>query len=834
MIKADGSEQGTQDARIKSVEVFFYPAATGSVDLSDLTFRRPCTAKTFSLSEPTAIEALCTHQPALADQIRALDGPYFDALVAPWETEIAGRDVTLKIISRRSAVLKVEKRETDVLIEAHWNLFIPYFDHIKSLPIVHPEVLETFADAAFHYIALTLTHPGMSKRRLRRLILDAYLDRPELLLASLDIFNKPNVYHIYPTRIWMNRIFSENDRYCLQIDTTDATASLHVNPFFLQDVTLFIHKIVKNFAFRYVHYPWTQRYRIVFGTDTAAGMVTYAGNDIVFNIRPLIGLVPWKPAVYFSLGHAVMLAMLRASRKEDEQVNTCLAMMKTWNRYLSFDEAIEQQSVRELYHIPDLPEDELCHALLAATLGTTCPEAIDDFIMLNNYSARESFTERLTVLSGSKHGDKTGEYFDDLSREISNLNASMMRNNINFGKLVEILRNENIDHLQLTDFLLTGNIDNRQVVDVSEWLLLRTLLYDLINAPKVFRNDYKMLVNVLTKVNKSLIVFIWTLGLDNDPRYAMVSRYVAQLMNDIFVFNRVKIYEIVADPVECLEAEAVTGYLLNWASFKNEERDSIIDGMTAAMPREAITLLHIETAEQAEQLITGMRSRTSGLIGFYLHQAYNWGSTGDAITEQIRAHFPMLLEKTQRALMPAKRIMGGAMLLLVLAQIVSDARDGFAPDTVVTEEDEQIVRNLIKQCTCWNQSHFVMMVAGTAVSYMGRIDEWSLQQFDSLLGRYDGGDRVILRSVVQFDVEKLVERTLLTARAGEETELVKRIQLLRVDVDPVISDQANWGLREMALAHGLECPKALIRKKDIFDLLSALATSVRARAACQG
>jgi hypothetical protein len=40
----------------------------------------------------------------------------------------------------------------------------------------------------------------------------------------------------------------------------------------------------------------------------------------------------------------------------------------------------------------------------------------------------------------------------------------------------------------------------------------------------------------------------------------MVSAYISKVMHDIFVFDRVKIYEIVSDPVECLEAEAVTGY----------------------------------------------------------------------------------------------------------------------------------------------------------------------------------------------------------------------------------------------------------------------------------
>ena len=32
----------------------------------------------------------------------------------------------------------------------------------------------------------------------------------------------------------------------------------------------------------------------------------------------------------------------------------------------------------------------------------------------------------------------------------------------------------------------------------------------------------------------------------------------------------------------------------------------------------------------------------------------------------------------------------------------------------------------------------------------------TLQQFDTLLARYDGGDRVMLRSVVQYDIENLI------------------------------------------------------------------------------
>jgi hypothetical protein len=77
-----------------------------------------------------------------------------------------------------------------------------------------------------------------------------------------------------------------------------------------------------------------------------------------------------------------------------------------------------------------------------------------------------------------------------------------------------------------------------------------------------------------------------------------------------------------------------------------------------------------------------------------------------------------------------------------------------------------------------------MMVAGMAAGYMGSIDGWVLQQFDRLLARYDGGDRVMLRSVVQFDVDNLIERALITAGDGDENSLLNKIQLLRFGSTP--------------------------------------------------
>ncbi len=168
------------------------------------------------------------------------------------------------------------------------------------------------------------------------------------------------------------------------------------------------------------------------------------------------------------------------------------------------------------------------------------------------------------------------------------------------------------------------------------------------------------------------------------------------------------------------------------------------------------------------------------------------------------------------------------MLLLILAQIISDERDGFARNIVITEEDRHIVLGLIKQCVDWDQRHFVMMVGGIAAGYTGNIDGWILRQFDTLLGRYGGGDRVVLRSVVQFDVDNLIERTLITAKVGEERALLNKIQLLRLGVDPVVSNQANKFLGAMASRHGIQSPEVVLKRKDIRELVLDLSQRMRA------
>lgn len=832
MEKAAVLEQYSPCVSVKSAKAVIYPAVAGSVDLPDFSFRKDRDEDAFVLLTQAGQQSLLYKNDAISDRLKQFDDLRLKTLLEPMWSVCADSNITFNIVSRRAALLRITQDENNIIVEAHWNLFIPYYDQIKIIPLVHPEILNIFAGAVFHYTALAMKHPHVAKNELRNLVIDKYRAHPELLLASLDIFNKPNIYNIRPTRIWLERISAANDRYRLQIDVSSAAAAPGVGSEFLEEVTSFIHKVVKNYAFRYVDYPRTQLYRVIFGIQSSVRVVTYDGKDIVINIQPLINYADWKPVLYLSLGYAIMRTILQSSERDDKKENIYLAMMKTWNRYLSLDESGEQQSIREFYGLPLLSEEEQCRVWSEGMLGKENLECIDDFNMLMNYSSKETFVERLRVLNEARYGKKTGVYFEQMWNAVRSMNTSLMKNNINYSKLIEVLRNDNIDHLQLAEFLRTGHLGNRYVADVSEWHLLKTLLYDLINAPKVFRNDYKMLLKVLTKVNKSLIVYIWTLGLYNDERYEMVSAYIAKLMIDIFVFNRVKIYEIVADPVECLEAEAVTGYLLNWAGLKPEEWRSIIEGIVAGLPRNVVENLNVQTADDVDHMIRVLSIRSSGLFGFYLHQAYRWGSTQDQITERIRFNFPVLLEKAQGAILPAKRTLGGAMLLLLLAQIISDERDGFAQNIVITEDERQIVRDLIKQCGDWNEKHFVIMVAGIAAGYMGSIDGWILQQFDSLLGRYDGGDRVVLRSVVQFDVENLIDRALITARDGEERSLLNKIQLLCFGVDPVVSDQANKVLRTMASRYGIHLPEIVLKKKNIREIVLALYQRMKAQSLC--
>ena len=824
MKKTIAPEQGTLSARVKRAEVTIYPAVADSVDLPDLLFLRNKGEDVFILLTEAEQQSLLKKNAAVADRVRVLDDMRLKTLFAPILSGCPGSAVTIKIVGRRSALLKVTLNGMNVIIEAHWSLFIPYFYHIKPIPFVHPEILDIFAAAVLSYAALAMDQPKTARNESWKRVIDSYGARPELLLASLDIFNKPNVYHIRPTRIWLNRIFAANDEHRMEIDVS--AAALPVSPGFLNELAGFVHRVVKNYAFRYGDYLWTQRYRITFGERCGQGMIECEGKDIVINIHPLINKTDWKPAVYLNLGYAIMFAMLQSSGRGDKEKNMHLAMMKTWNRYLSFDEPMEQQGVRELYEFPRSTAEQQCRCLSESMIGKEGQERVDDFIMLANYSFKETFMERLEALN-DRYGGKTVVYFEQLSNAIRSLNTTLMRNNINHGKLIEVLRSDDFDHMQLADFLRTGSLDNRCVVDVSEWLLLRTLLYDLINAPKVFKNDYKMLLKVLTKVNKSLLVYIWTLGLENDARYEVVNAYISKVMNDIFVFDRVKIYEIVSDPVECLEAEAVTGYLLNWASFSPETRRSIIERILSDLPRNVVAQLKVQTTGDVDGMIRVMGTRASGLIGFCLHQAYRWGSTRDELTDRIRSYFPKLLKQAQLAMLPTETIRGGTMLLLLLAQIVSDERDGFAGNIVITENERQIVLDLIKQCVDWDQRHFVMMVAGIAAGYMGSIDGWALQQFDKLLARYDGGDRVMLRSVVQFDVERMIERTLLTAKDGEESALLKKIQLLRFRVDPVVSDEANRFLRMLADRCGVRPPEVDPKRRDISELVLALSRCMK-------
>jgi hypothetical protein len=808
--------------------IFTYPAVADRVGLPDLTFRKK---RGESVPVPlftTEKESFLKRNTRISDTVKELCDLKLTTLLALVWPEGAGPDITVNIIARRAAVLNIKHDGANVVVDAHWNLFIPYFYQIEELPIVHSEVLDMFAGAVFNYAATAIKHPEATRKELRSLVIDAYSDQPQFLLASLDIFNKPSIYHIHPARIWFTGFSTANDDRRLEIDDR-ASRDLPVSPDFLEEVAAFVHQVVKNYAFRYVDYLWTQRYRISCAEGTDMNIVDREGNEIVINIRPLMGRAGWKPALYLSLGYAIMLTILKSSGGGNNDENIYLAVKKTWDRYASLDEYPERQSVREFCGLPELTNRGHIRRLLQCMTGKEVSGLMDDFMIFMDYSGKETLAERLKALRESQHESGTGVDYEQLSDAVRNLKMTLRRNNIGYSKLIGVLRDDNIDHQQLADLLLTGCLHNRRVVDVNEWLLLRTLLYDLINAPKVFKNDYKMLLKVLTKVNKGLIIYIWTLILNNDERCELVNGYIAKLITDIFVFDRVKVYEIASEPVECLEAEAVTGYLLNWAGLSLEEWRSIVGGALSRMPRSAVARLSVRTASDVDQLIRAMTIRSSGLIGFYLHQAYRWGSTHDELTGRIRSYFPELLNLAQKAMVPGKTIFGGAMLLLILAQIISDQHDGFAGNVEISQAERQTVLNLIEQCVDWNQSHFVIMVGGIAAGYTGSIDGWTLQRFDTLLGRYGGGDRVVLRSVVQFDVEILIERTLITARAGEESALVNKIQLLRLMVDPVISNRANKFLADIAARHGIKAPEDTLKKREVREFVLDLSRRMKAK-----
>ena len=262
-------KQYTPTVCVKSTKVIIYPAVAGSVDLPDFSFRKNKDEDVFVLVTPAEQQSLLNKNATISDRLMPLDDLRLKTLLAPMWPACADSNITFNIVGRRAALLKITQDAMNTVIEAHWNLFIPYYDQIKILPLVHPEILDIFAGAVFHYMAMAMKHPQAAKNELRSLVIDRYRAQPELLLASLDIFNKPNIYNIRPTRIWLDRISAANDRYRLQIDVSAAATAPLVSPEFLEEVTSFIHKVVKNYAFRYVDYLWTQQYRITFGIQSS-------------------------------------------------------------------------------------------------------------------------------------------------------------------------------------------------------------------------------------------------------------------------------------------------------------------------------------------------------------------------------------------------------------------------------------------------------------------------------------------------------------------------------------------------------------------------------------
>jgi hypothetical protein len=236
-------------ADAKPTKIYTYPAVADRVGLPDLTFR-----KKRGESAPLPLftagkESLFKKNTTVSNKVKTLcDLQLMTLLGSVWPDE-AGLDITVNIIARRAAVLNVKQDGNNVVIDAHWNLFVPYFYQIEELPIVHPEVLDIFAEAVFSYAAVAIRHPEATRKELRSLVIDAYSDEPQFLLASLDVFNKPSVYHIHPARIWFTGFSAANDDRRLEIDDL-ASTPLPVSPEFLEEVADFIHQVAKNYAFR--------------------------------------------------------------------------------------------------------------------------------------------------------------------------------------------------------------------------------------------------------------------------------------------------------------------------------------------------------------------------------------------------------------------------------------------------------------------------------------------------------------------------------------------------------------------------------------------------------
>ena len=80
----------------------------------------------------------------------------------------------------------------------------------------------------------------------------------------------------------------------------------------------------------------------------------------------------------------------------------------------------------------------------------------------------------------------------------------------------------------------------------------------------------------------------------------------------------------------------------------------------------------------------------------------------------------------------------------------------------------------------------------------------------------------------RFDIENLIERTLITARDGEESALLNKIQLLCFGVDPIVSNQAEKFLSALASRYGIQSPGVILKRKDIRELVLALSKRMKA------
>ncbi len=116
---------------MKSHRLITYPAIADSVALPDFIFHKSSDGDALILLTG-AEQKLLFEQKKATNRAMELDNRRLMTLLSPIWAKFTNSDVTLHIIAERGAVLKIKQFRTGIVIQAHWNLFQPYFYQIKK------------------------------------------------------------------------------------------------------------------------------------------------------------------------------------------------------------------------------------------------------------------------------------------------------------------------------------------------------------------------------------------------------------------------------------------------------------------------------------------------------------------------------------------------------------------------------------------------------------------------------------------------------------------------------------------------------------------------------